>query len=108
MKLHKNCGEERLAEYGFSKYGTRYVYKIPLYRYKKNIVIEMVVTEEIDKEESYVTYDVTTNGDMYVPYYNNEYSLRNIVLRKIKRKVNTEIKKLKESEIIESENKQKR
>lgn len=103
MKLHKNCDGGRLVKYGFSKYGTRYMYKVVLYRYKKDIVIEMLVTAEIGEKENNITYDILGNGEIYVPYYNNEYSKNNFVLRKVKRKINSEIKKLEESEIIEPE-----
>ena len=40
-------------------------------------------------------------------YYNNEYSQKNIVLKKVKRNVNAEIKKLEKGEIIESEPRRK-
>lgn len=103
MKLRKNCSEERLIKYGFLKYGTKYINRITLHRYKKSTVIEMVITVEINDEQSYITYDVLTNGDTYIPYYNNKYSKCNLVLRKVRRKVNAEIKKMKESGIIETE-----
>ncbi len=103
MKLHKNCNEEKLIQYGFSKYGTKYTYRTTLHRYKNSTVIEMIVTVDINDKDTYITYDVLTNGEIYIPYYNNEYSKYNLVLKKVKRKVNAEIKKLKESEIIETE-----
>lgn len=103
MKLHKNCNSEKLLEYGFSKYGTKYIHRITLHRYKKSTVIEMITTVELNNEEPYITYDVLTNGENYIPYYNDEYSKHNLVLKKVKRKINAEIKKMKESEIIESE-----
>ena len=108
MKLHKNCNEEKLLEHGFSKYGTRYLYKKSVYRNNNRSIIDLIITVELDEKEKYVTYDVITSGDIYVPYYNDEYSKRNIVLKKVKRNVNTEIKKLEKGEIIESEPRRKR
>lgn len=107
MKLHKNCNEEKLLEHGFSKYGTRYLYKKSVYRNNNRSIIDLIVTVELDEKEKYVTYDVITNGDMYVPYYNNEYSQKNIVLKKVKRNINAEVKKLEKSEIIESKPRRK-
>ena len=107
MKLHKNCNEGKLIEYGFSKYGSKYTKRINLHRYKSSTVIEMVITVDVNDNDTYITYDILTNGEIYIPYYNNEYSKYNLVLKKVKRKVNAEIKKLKESEIIESEQRRK-
>lgn len=103
MKLHKNCTEENLLEYGFSKYGTRYLYKKSVYRYKNKSVIDLLVTIELSEKEKYVTYDVISNDNIYVPFYNDEYSKHDLVLKKVKRNVRTEIKKLEKGEIIESE-----
>lgn len=109
MKLQKTCDSEQLLKYGFSKYSTYYLYKVPLYRYKKDTVIEMIITVEFDEKEKYITYDVLTNGEVYVSYYNNEYSKNDIVLRKVKRRINAEIKKLEDGGIIEPEqNRRKR
>lgn len=107
MKLHKNCNEENLLEYGFSKYGTKYLYKKSVYRYKNKSVIDLIVTIELGEKEKHATYDVISNDNIYVPFYNDEYSKHDLVLKKVKRNVRTEIKKLEKGEIIESEPRRK-
>lgn len=108
MRIHKNCTEEKLLEYGFSKYGTRYLYKKSVYRNSNKGIIDLIVTVNFDEKERCTGYDVITNGNIYVPYYNNEYSKNNIVLKKVRRNVNAQLKKLEKSEIIEPEPRRKR
>lgn len=81
-KLHKNCTTKKLLEYGFKRYGTLFIYNKPVYFYKKEPVIELVITVELSDNTNYVSIDVNSNGGMYVPYYNDEYSKNDIVLKK--------------------------
>lgn len=108
MKLHKECDHNRLIQYGFNKYGSKYTLNLPLYKYKTKPVIELRILVSIEKEENrYVEYEVVecSNENIYIPFYNAEYPgiENNHVLQKVQRKFNEEIRRIVASKIVEEE-----
>lgn len=102
MKLHKNCNHEKLISYGFKKYGSIYRLSLPVYKYKKHVVVECDF--EIDLSNNTFSYDVFDNNTQssYIPYYDTSYSTfkNNIVYKKISKLVDKELKKMIGEKII--------
>lgn len=106
IKLHKDCDDKRVEDYGFRKRkykgNINYTLSVPLYFYKNIPVVEAQFI--IFQSDSYVGYDVVNTGTntLYSAFYNRGYSNpnENNVLQEVKNNINKELKFLKKSMII--------
>lgn len=103
FKLTNECNISDLVSYGFKKVGADYKMSVPLYTYKKQPVIVGVF--HVDLIDEYLRIEVRNNsGALYGAYYDREFSnpSKNKVLKQVNKKLNAEIKKMFEKEIIQN------
>lgn len=106
IKLHKDCDDKKLINYGFRKRRYRgetiYGLSVPLYTYKGRTVIE--VQFAVFQADKYMGYDivVSNSNTLYSAFYDREYSNpdKNIVLKHVRKNLNTKLQSMKKSKII--------
>lgn len=101
ISINTHCDHNKLIRYGFKKYGMNYKLFIPLYENHKDTIISAEFL--ISMESNYAGYDVMDlcSKTIYVPYYNREYSYRNLVADEVTQTLNRILKDMESKKIIE-------
>ena len=70
-----------------------YYYKFPVLKYKEYTTLECEIS--INTSNEYVDINVyDENGNMYFPFYHNEYGNHEPLIKKINKKINSELKRI--------------
>lgn len=103
LKLSKECSHDKLAQYGFKKFGLNYKLNIPLYTYKKTPVISAHFL--VSSLDNYIGYDVIddNSGTIYSAYYDTDLKTENKVLDKIKKKLEEIFEEMTEKNILKGD-----
>lgn len=100
-RLKLIADKTELMSNGFRKISpTEYVCSFPCYKYRKQTIIQGNAIADIENEYVIIEVINLNTNSFYYPYYNNEYSSKNLVLKEVYNNVNKKIEELHRLHII--------
>lgn len=111
IKLSNNISEKKLLDYGFIKLSkTLYQYRVPAYKYKHKLpLLFLEFYVDYDKDNRLTKPSLTIecknrDGNIYFPFYDNNYTNNNLVLRHVNKVYVNIIADMIKNEILNKNN----